>query len=158
MDMLRAVQLFIGVAALSFACAAEAQKPIVYPAKGQSPQQQSQDDAQCNAWAKQSTGIDPAVVASSPPPQQTGPAVGGGQRVRGAARGAAGGAAIGAIAGDAGTGAGVGAVVGTMAGGRHARQQQAAQNQQAQAQQQDLVQTYYRAYGACMEGRGYTIK
>jgi hypothetical protein len=137
---------------------AEAQKPIVYPAKGQSPPQQSQDDAQCAAWAKQSTGIDPAVVASTSPPQQTGPAVGGGQRVRGAARGAAGGAALGAIAGDAGKGAAAGAVIGTMAGGRRARQDQAAQNQQTQAQQQEMIYTYYRAYGACMEGRGYTIK
>ena len=74
--MLRAMQLFIVMAALAWACAAEAQKPVVYPAKGQSAQQQSQDEAQCAAWAKQSTGIDPAVVASSPPPQQTGPAVG----------------------------------------------------------------------------------
>jgi hypothetical protein len=156
--MVRALQLCIGIAVLALACAAAAQKPIVYPAKGQSPQQQSQDDAECAAWAKQSTGIDPAVVASSPPPQQTGPAVGGGQRLGGAARGAAGGAAIGAIAGDAGKGAAAGAVVGTMAGGHQARQQQAAQNQQAQAQQQELIQTYYRAYGACMEGRGYTIK
>jgi hypothetical protein len=156
--MVRAMQLFLGMAVLAFACTAEAQKPIVYPAKGQSMQQQSQDEAQCSAWAKQSTGIDPAVVASSPPPQQTGPAGGGGQRGRGAARGAAGGAAIGAMAGDAGKGAAAGAVVGTMAGGRQARQQQAAQNQQAQAQQQQLIQTYYRAYGACMEGRGYTIK
>ena len=139
--MVRAMQLFIGLAALLIACAAAAQQPIVYPAKGQSVQQQSQDEAQCSAWAKQSTGIDPAVVAASPPPPQTGPAVGGGQRVRGAARGAAGGAAIGAIAGDAGKGAAAGAVVGTMAGGRHGRQQQAAQNQQAQAQQQDLIQT-----------------
>jgi hypothetical protein len=152
------MQLFLGIAVLLFACAAQAQKPIVYPAKGQSPQQQSQDEAQCNAWAKQSTGIDPAVVASTPPPQQTGPAVGGGQRMGGAARGAAGGAALGAIAGDAGKGAAAGAVIGTMAGGRRARQQQAAQNQQAHAQQQDLIYTYYRAYGACMEGRGYTIK
>jgi hypothetical protein len=156
--MVRAIQLFLGIAVLSLACTAAAQKPIVYPAKGQSPQQQSQDDAQCAAWAKQSTGIDPAVVASTPPPQQTGPAGGSGQRVRGAARGAAGGAAVGAIAGDAGKGAAAGAVVGTMAGGRRARQQQAAQNQQAQAQQQELIHTYYRAYGACMEGRGYTIK
>jgi len=31
-------------------------------------------------------------------------------------------------------------------------------NQQAQAQQQQLIQTYYRAYGACLEGRGYTVK
>jgi hypothetical protein len=84
--------------------AAAAQQPIVYPAKGQSAQQQKKDDAECYAWAKQTTGIDPAVVASSPPPQDTGPATGGGQRVRGAARGALGGAAIGAIAGDAGTG------------------------------------------------------
>ena len=138
--------------------AAAAQQPIVYPAKGQSAQQQKKDDAECYAWAKQTTGIDPAAVASSPPPQDTGPATGGGQRVRGAARGALGGAAIGAIAGDAGQGAGVGAVVGTMAGGRQARQQQAAQNQQSVAQQQELINTHYRAFGACMEGRGYTIK
>jgi hypothetical protein len=156
--MVHALHLFMGLAALLWAWTAAAQQPVVYPAKGQSAQQQSQDETQCNAWAKQSTGIDPAVVASSPPPQQTGPAVGGGQRVGGAARGAAGGAAIGAIAGDAGKGAAAGAVVGTMAGGRRARQQQAAQQQQAHAQQQGAIQTYYRAYGACLEGRGYTIK
>jgi hypothetical protein len=151
--------LFLGIAALSLACIAAAQQPIVYPAKGQSAQQQSQDDAQCYAWAKQATGIDPAVVAASPPPQQTGPAVGGGQRAAGAARGAAGGAAVGAITGGgAGKGAGAGAVVGTMVGGRDARKQQAAQNQHAHTQQQHVMQTYYRAYGACMEGRGYTIK
>jgi len=143
---------------LSFAVTAMAQKPIVYPAKGQSAQQQSKDDAECYAWAKQTTGIDPAVVASSPPPQNTGPAVGGGERVRGAVRGAAGGGAIGAIAGDAGQGAGIGAVAGAMAGGRKARQQQAAQNQQAVMQQQEMINTHYRAFGACMEGRGYTIK
>ncbi|MGN6731167.1 MAG: hypothetical protein ACTHMB_04250, partial [Candidatus Binatia bacterium] len=140
------------------AFAAEAQKPIVYPAKGQSAAQQSKDDAECYAWAKQNTGIDPAAVASTPPPQQTGPATGGGQRVRGAARGAAGGAAIGAIAGDAGAGAGIGAIAGTMVGGRQARQQRDAGNQQAVAQQQDLINTFYRGFGACMEGRGYTIK
>jgi hypothetical protein len=150
--------LVLQLVGLALAVPAAAQKPIVYPAKGQSAAQQKKDDAECYAWAKQTTGIDPAVVASTPPPQQTGPAVGGGQRVRGAARGAAGGAAIGAIAGDAGQGAGIGAVVGTMAGGRQARQQQAAQNQQAVAQQQELINTHNRAFSACMEGRGYTIK
>jgi hypothetical protein len=150
--------LVLQLVTLALATPAAAQKPIAYPAKGQSAAQQQQDDAECYAWAKQTTGIDPAVVASSPPPQQTGPAAGGGQRLRGAARGAAGGAAIGAIAGDAGQGAGIGAVVGTMAGGRQARQQQAAQNQQAVAQQQDLINTHNRAFSACMEGRGYTIK
>ena len=125
--------------------------------KGQSAQQQTKDDSACYAWAKQTTGIDPAVVASTPP-QQTGPAVGGGERVKGAARGALGGAAVGAIAGDAGDGAAIGAVVGTAVGGRRARQNREAQNQQAVSQQQNLMDTYYRAYGACMEGRGYTIK
>jgi hypothetical protein len=152
------MRISIGVAGLCMACTAMAQKPLAYPAKGQSSQQQSRDDGECYVWAKQNTGIDPAVVAQTPPPQATGPAVGGGERARGAARGAVGGAAIGAIAGDAGEGAAVGAVVGTMAGGRRARQNQEAQNQQAQAQHQEQINTFYRAYGACMEGRGYTVK
>jgi hypothetical protein len=152
------MRISIGVAALCLACTAMAQKPLAYPAKGQSAQEQSKDDGECYVWAKQNTGVDPAVVAQTPPPQATGPAVGGGERARGAARGAVGGAAIGAIAGDAGEGAAVGAVVGTMAGGRRARQNQEAQNQQAQAQHQEQINTFYRAYGACMEGRGYTIK
>jgi hypothetical protein len=156
--MKHAVQITIGLAVLSLAFAAEAQKPIVYPAKGQSAAQQSKDDAECYAWAKQNTGIDPARIASTPVPQETGPAVGGGERVRGSLRGAAGGAAIGAIAGDAGAGAGIGAIAGTMVGGRQARQQRDARNQQAYAQQQDLINTFYRGFGACMEGRGYTIK
>ena len=134
-----------------------AQKPIVYPAKGQSAQQKQKDDKECMTWAKQDTGIDPAA-ASAPPPQQSGAAVGGGERVRGAARGAVGGAVIGGIAGDAGAGAGIGAAAGTMAGGARARNNQSAQNQQAQQQQQQTLNTFYRAYGACMEGRGYTIK
>ena len=83
---------------------------------------------------------------------------GGGERVRGAARGAAAGAVVGGIAGDAGTGAGAGAAAGVVAGGARARQNQRAQNAQAQQQQQDTLATYYKAYGACMEGRGYTVK
>jgi hypothetical protein len=152
------MRLSIGVAGLCMAFTAMAQKPLAYPAKGQSSQQQSRDDGECYVWAKQNTGIDPAVVAQTPPPQATGPAVGGGERAGGALRGAAGGAIIGGIAGDAGEGAAIGAVVGTMAGGRRARQNQQAQNQQAQAQHQQQIDTFYRAYGACMEGRGYTIK
>jgi hypothetical protein len=156
--MKRAIQIAVSLAVLSVVSPVQAQKPIAYPSKGQSASQQSKDDAECYAWAKQTTGIDPMAVASRPPPQETGPAVGGGERARGAVRGAAGGAAIGAIAGDAGKGAGIGAVTGTMVGGRQARQQRDARNQQAVAQQQDVVNTFYRAFSACMEGRGYTIK
>lgn len=149
------IRMTIGAAALSVAFAAAAQKPIAYPAKGQSAQQQQRDDGECYGWAKSNTGIDPAVVASSPPPPPSGA---GGERVRGAARGAAGGAAIGAIAGDAGEGAAIGAVVGTMAGGRQARQNKAAEQQAAASGQQQAINTFYRAYVACMEGRGYTIR
>ena len=150
------LQAAFGLAALGLALGALAQTPVVYPAKGQSAQQQASDDGACHAWAKQTTGIDPAFAAA--PAQATGPATGGGERVGGAARGALGGLAIGAIAGDAGQGAAIGAVVGTMAGGHRARQNQDAQNQQAQSQHQQQIDTFYRAYGACMEGRGYTIK
>jgi hypothetical protein len=152
------IRISIGMTALCVAFTAMAQQPVVYPAQGQNTTQQGKDDGECQTWAKQNTGIDPAVLAQTPPPQQTGPAVGGGERVGGALMGAAGGAIIGGIAGDTGKGAAIGAVVGTMAGGSKARQKQQAQNQQAQNQRQQQMNTFYRAYGACMEGRGYTIK
>ncbi len=132
-----------------------AQKPSVYPAHGQSPDKQASDDGACYAWAKQNTGIDPAVVAQTPPPQ-TGPT---GARVGGAARGAAAGAIIGDVSNnDAGHGAAVGATAGALAGGVRARRQQAAQAQTAQANTQATMNTYWRAYGACMQGRGYTVQ
>jgi len=130
---------------------------VTYPSKGQSAQQQSKDEGECFAWAKQQTGIDPVAVASAPT-QEPGPAVGGGERVRGAARGAVGGAAIGAIAGDTGKGAGIGAVAGTMAGGRQARKNKAAQQQQAEQAKSGALQHFNKAFGACMEGRGYLVK
>jgi hypothetical protein len=143
----RATSTLVCAALLLVAADAAAQQPMVYPAKGQSPDKQSQDDAACNSWAKQSSGVDPVQMAGA---AQQSPAPGG-ERARSAARGAVGGAAIGAIAGDAGKGAGVGAVAGTMYGGRQSRQKHAAQGQQA-------MDAYFRAYGACMSGRGYSVK
>ncbi|RDK07660.1 YMGG-like glycine zipper-containing protein [Cupriavidus lacunae] len=148
--------LGLTVAAIAIGAMAQS-KPIAYPAKGQSSAQQQKDDGYCYSWAKSNTGIDPAAVAAAPPPP-SGPAVGGGERVGGAARGAAGGAVIGAITGDAGKGAAVGAVAGTMVGGSRARQNQRNVQANAQAQSQGAMDTYYRAYGACMAGRGYSIK
>ena len=147
--MHRFTPALIAVALAAFATVSIAQKPSVYPAKKQTAQQQKKDDGECMAWAKKDTGIDP-VAASQPAPQQTGPAVGGGERLKGAA----GGAVIGGIAGDAGAGAAVGMAV----GGVKARQNQKAQNQQSQQQQQQAMNTYYKAYAACMEGRGYSVK
>ncbi|CAB3808719.1 hypothetical protein LMG28688_06830 [Paraburkholderia caffeinitolerans] len=65
---------------------------------------------------------------------------------------------IGAIAGDAGKGAAIGAVGGTMVGGARARQNQRNAQANAQAQSQGAMDTFNRAFAACMEGRGYTIK
>jgi len=132
-------------------------EPIIYPAKGQSQKQLEKDKYDCYGWAKKQTGFDPM----QPPPATQAPPVHQGERVRGAARGAAVGAAVGAVAGDAGKGAAAGAVGGTVAGGIRKREKM---RQSAQAQQQQSADyeakrnTYDRAFGACLEGRGYTVK
>jgi hypothetical protein len=130
----------------------------VYPAKGQTPQQQQHDEGACHTWAVQQSGFDPAkppppAPVASPPTTATGTAPGAG--VRGAARGAVVGEVVG---GDAGTGAAVGAVA---ARGQSRRQNaaaagQAQQQQQAATQQQQ--QAFAKARAACLEGRGYTVK
>ena len=154
---------FLATLLLTAAGTAAAQDVYAYPSKGQSRQQQEQDQFQCYNWAKQQTGFDPMQVprASSPPPQQqsTGPGV-----LGGAAGGAALGAIGGAIAGDAGKGAAIGAATGGVFGGVRSRQR-SRQNQQARQQweQQQAAQyqqargNYNRAYSACMQSRGYTI-
>ena len=44
---------------------------FVYPQKGQTPQRQAQDQAECQAWATQQTGVNPGMVmAQAPPPAQ----------------------------------------------------------------------------------------
>jgi hypothetical protein len=130
----------------------------IYPSKGQSQEQQSKDRYECHTWAVQQTGFDPtqpqtAQAPSAPPP--------GKPIVKGAARGAAVGAVGGAIAGDAGRGAAAGAAMGGLLGGMKRMDQAKAQSQQ-QAQQQNVTAqqqgAYNRALGACLEGRGYTVR
>jgi hypothetical protein len=154
--MQRTTQIAVGAALLSLAFATVAQKPITYPAKGQSAGQQQKDDGECYVWAKQTTGIDPAVVASAPPPQAA--PSGGASAANGLVAGAAGGAVVGQIAGGrSGEGAAIGALVGARRGAQAQKQQQAAAVQQTQNKQQQTMNTFHRAYGACMSGRGYTI-
>ena len=157
--MQRMLKIPVALAVWAIAFAAIAQQPIIYPAKGQSPQQQSSDLASCQGWAKQSTGVDPVAIAQHS--SQPAPAQQQGGRVRGAAGGAAGGAVIGAVAGDAGKGAAVGAVTGTVVGGSRQRRANRASGEQQQASQQQSSQamvTFNRAVGACMTGRGYTVQ
>lgn len=150
-----AVSLLAAVFAAGAADAA--QDPIVYPAKGQSNQKMEQDKYSCYQWAKGQTGFDPmqTPTATAPPPQKKGGAL------RGAAGGAAMGAAVGAIAGDAGKGAAIGAASGGIIGGVRRRKSEQEQQQYAQDQAAGYQQRrgeYNRAWGACMEGRGYTVK
>ncbi len=147
--------LLVAVTALR-ALPASAQQFYVFPNKGQTPDQQAKDQGECQSWAQQQSGYNP-MAASAPPPSE---ATSGGV-VRGAARGAAMGAAVGAIAGDAGKGAAMGAAGGGLMGGfrrSDQRREQEAAAQNTQAQQQQANANYMRAFSACMEGKGYTVK
>jgi len=154
--MARWIRIVMGGVGLWLVAAALAQQaPIYYPGKGQTHDQQSKDEGECYVWAKGNTGIDPVALASTPVQAQQ--QSGAGTAVRGAAGGAAAGAAIGAIAGNAGKGAAIGATAGLFGGMHRAGANQAAAQQQAQAGRQQEVATFYRAQGACMSGRGYTV-
>jgi outer membrane lipoprotein SlyB len=148
--------------AISFMAVAD--DMFVYPAKGQSNEQMEKDKFSCYGWAKQNTGFDPMAQprATSAPPQQGAQKGGAG---RGAVRGGLGGAAIGALAGDTRKGAAIGAVGGGLIGGvrrndqvkqeQHSRQQW---EQQESANYSHNRNNYNRAYAACLDGRGYTVK
>ncbi|HVW69386.1 MAG TPA: glycine zipper 2TM domain-containing protein [Steroidobacteraceae bacterium] len=150
-------------------------KPVTdvyaYPQNNQTPDQQERDRYECNAWAVKQSGFDPSapnvpphdryrVVAATPAPGS------------GTAVGAITGGILGAlVAGprDAGAGLLVGAVAGGLVGTAAEQQQRAAAEQQAQnindarsSQQMAVIDArasnYRRALGACLEGRGYTVK
>jgi hypothetical protein len=140
---------------------------LAYPAKGQSADKQKKDQRECYVWAKDQTGFDPATAAApnadsaaKAAQQQTADATKG-TAVRGAAKGAAAGALIGAAAGDAGKGAAIGAAaggVGGRAGKKRAEKEAAAQAANATvAASSQQVDTFKKAVGTCLEGRGYTF-
>ncbi len=132
----------------------------VFPTKDQDKKTQEADELACYNWAKEQTGYDPMnptkVVAKQADTSLDGSAV------RGAAGGAAAGAAIGAIAGDAGEGAAIGAVVGALRGRRARKMGDKMEHQQntqaAAAMEKEYANNYKKAFSACMEGKGYTVK
>jgi predicted lipid-binding transport protein (Tim44 family) len=135
---------------------AYAQQLYVYPAKGQSQDQQNNDEAACYRFGRQQSGFDPmqAPTATSAEPEAKG-SVGGGLF-----KGALLGLAVGAVAGDAGKGAAIGAVGGGLFGGMRHHQGRVEQQQwadQQAANYQNNRSNYNRAYAACLEGRGYTV-
>jgi len=156
---------------------------FAFPKNGQNADQQLKDESDCYGMAKQRTGLDPQKPAPTGPNAEQVQAAQKqaaenadqvkGARAAGAARGAAGGAAIGAIGGSAGKGAGAGAVAGTMRGGAAQRSANAQSQQKAAAQakaklekehEQDILahkeglDTFQRAFSACMDARGYSVK
>lgn len=128
------------IAALTLPQHGQAQGLMIYPGKGQSQAQQDKDRYECHVWAVQQTGYDPTMGQS--PGYGPGP-------LGGAARGAAIGAVGGAIGGNAGKGAAIGAGTGALIGGFRGH------NQAVQQQQQGSL--YNRAFGTCLQGRGYTV-
>ena len=144
--------------------APQPQKIFVYPSQGQSAEQTDRDRYECHVWAVQQTGVDPSradanpyervVVQPANPPGS------------GTAAGAIGGAILGAlIAGprDAGAGLILGGATGAVLGSAA----DATAQQQAYMTQQEInrhagagrarADSYRRALGACLQGRGYTV-
>lgn len=136
-----------------------AQDLMIYPNEGQDKEKQEMDEFQCYGWARDQSGFDPMAVptASRPPPEQE-------ASQGGLVRGAAGGAAVGAII-DGGDGAAKGAAAGAVLGGMRRNSQKRSQAQKQQNWEQEQAQeytakrnSYNRAYAACLEGRGYTVR
>jgi hypothetical protein len=148
--------VFIVLLYLASAAIAAAAEPEIYPAKGQTAEQQERDEFECHQWATKDTGVDPVALAEQKLAAPT-PAA----HEDSAARSAGIGAMRGAADGDAGAGAvrgfGIGRMVSVLRAKRQLREQQSASTTDGAAVQSDLDK-YDRAYAACLTGRGYTVK
>lgn len=140
-----------------------------YPKTGQTTAQQSRDHYECYNWAIKQTGFDPSqspfspedrvrIVPVPPPGHDT-------------ATMAVVGAVLGALLSGprhAGHGALIGAAGGAIAGAasdasrqeaaRQAEEAYARQDQARTAQEEARALDFRRAMGACLEGRGYSVK
>jgi hypothetical protein len=139
---------------------ATAAELAVYPTKGQSAEQQSNDEFQCYEWAKSKTGFDPAQAAA--PVVAEAPAEPKEKRRRRVLGGALAGAVIGEVVNDdAGKGAVIGAA-GVGVFGAAKRREGEARQQQAQQQSTQAYETQREQYNiyraACLEGRGYSVR
>ncbi len=146
----------------------------VFPADGQTTDQQSKDEAECYNWAVSNTGSDPFDLqkqneqAQAQAEQQVAQtqAATQGAGAKGAVKGAAAGALIGEVTGgDAGDSAVMGAAAVGIASRRRARsankqaqqqaEQQVAASEQATAEQ---VENFKKAFSLCLEAHDYMAK
>ncbi len=140
---------------------------IIFPNDGQSQEQQEKDKFACYSWSKNQTGFDPMEtprVTEAPPQKEA--------KRGGALKGGVGGALLGAAIGGissgskgARKGAAIGGISGGVMGGARSqnqkRQEEHAEQQWAQDQANQYAQKrnfYNRAYSACLEGKGYTVR
>lgn len=132
---------------------------IVFPAKGQSNETMEKDKFSCYGWAKDQTGFDPmkAPTTTTAPPSQA-------KKSGGILKGGAGGAILGGILGGS-SGAKTGAAAGGLIGGVSQSSSNRATDQKTEQWKQQEGSNYAnnrnqynRAYSACMEGKGYTVK
>jgi hypothetical protein len=141
-----------------------------YPQQGQTAEQQDRDRYECSTWATQQTGFNPS--APNVPPHERVQVVSGVPPGAGVATGAIAGGILGAAVSSP-RNAGAGLLLGALLGGAvgagaeasaDANAQAAADananaHMQAQAAQiERKASDYRRALGACLEGRGYSIK
>jgi hypothetical protein len=141
-----------------------------FPRNGQPQEQQVQDESFCSQWASQQTGLNPAVLQykqeqAMAAQQQAYANANRPTPVRRLGRAALTGTAVGAMNKNMDSGAGRGAAVGaTLMASRglsdmNQRKKQMALDQStgfAQSVETDTA-AYLKAYGACMEGKGYSI-
>jgi hypothetical protein len=137
-----------------------AQELYIYPAKDQSAEQMEKDKYECYSGAKNDTGFDPMAV-----PRATTSAPKGEKKKGGALKGAAAGAVAGKVLGSSSKTTKRSAAAGGLIGGVS----QSSKNSKTEQKQKDWEQkksanyannrnNYNRAYSACLEGRGYTVK
>jgi len=129
-------------------------EPVIYPAQGQSAEQQEKDKFDCYNWSKQQSGFDPMSASDTATAQaQT--------KSGGAAKGALVGGATGAIFGNKSkhtrNSAIAGATIGGVAQAGSNKKSQGATDQY-NAQVAASRSGYDRANAACLEGKGYTVK
>jgi predicted lipid-binding transport protein (Tim44 family) len=152
--------------AATLSAPALAQDLVIYPAEGQSKDQMEKDRFECYTWGRDNSGFDPMAApttTSAPPKQKDTGGVG-----KSAAVGGLVGGAIGGITKGSKKGLGRGALAGAATGGilgkvKSNKNQNKNQQRQQDWERQEVANynqgrnSYNRAFGACMTGRGYTV-
>ncbi len=178
--LLNKISTIIAVTVFSTVINAQSTEIFTYPSSGQSPKQMEQDRYECYRWAVSTTGTDPATLSN--PATTTPPTIVKNKNRGDAAKGTIIGTVAGAIIGSTiesggryrhrhnhtASGAVVGAAVGGVIGSSRERngyrnasleaKKIEIRQQQKQAEYEFKIDSYVRAFSACMEGRSYTVK